>query len=516
EMDITGLEDGLHTIMMRAQNDDGVWSLPVQRNFDVQNVGPGKITAVNYRFFNDAFDGEWESGLITPPTSDVDSVFDLSIENIPLENTYSVELYAQNESGIRGFSVFLNDLDLRVNSSPAKSKDELNLMVNVDQVIQISMDSLFDDPDVAFGDSLSYTLENISNAGLGTFSQLTEGSVFSFSPDRNHIGAYTFAIRATDLAGESDELPVTLDVNWTDNTGNRPPQRLQNQLQLVMFTDQVIEVSLDTLITDPDVPFGDILTYDIVDENNSGVLAFTSTNDNLVYSFSPTSSQVGAYDFTFIATDLNGESENLSVTLEVNDNSQRENRPPFRLIESLNLTMPVGGMIQLSLDTLISDLDIPFGDRLSYSLMDQNNSGVLAFTQTTDNRIYSFSPDSNQSGLYRFNFRATDLFGASEDLPTTLNVNELVTGLDVIDVAQSNIRFFPNPVKDHLNISIEEQNVLPYTLKIYDLHGKIVLQINEVTTKRFKVELNEMPQGIYHLVLVGPGSSIRKRFLYEK
>jgi len=68
-----------------------------------------------------------------------------------------------------------------------------------------------------------------------------------------------------------------------------------------------------------------------------------------------------------------------------------------------------------------------------------------------------------------------------------------------VDIAQSNILMYPNPVGNVLNIVFED-NTLISSLKMYDLSGRMVLYQNKLTQSNV-IDLSEIQAGIYMINL---------------
>jgi len=74
------------------------------------------------------------------------------------------------------------------------------------------MDSLFNDQDLNFGDSLVYAIMDVDNSDLMEFTDWESGSLLSFAPVSGYSGNYNFWLITTDLASESDSVQVMLTV----------------------------------------------------------------------------------------------------------------------------------------------------------------------------------------------------------------------------------------------------------------------------------------------------------------
>lgn len=213
--DISGLKAGTHNIYFHAKNKYGKWSLPTNRAFVVVEPDTVKIEKIFYRFYNNDYQGVWMTSNIEPAQKHIDSTFAATAVNMDFNKTYTIELYAKNNLGVRGYSAYVSPVDLRMNNAPESLKESLTLNIMANEISGISMDSIFTDQDLNFGDSLVYALTDTENTGLLAFSNWDTPSLLNFSPHNDHQGQYNFWITATDAAWEKDSVQVMLNVSGT-------------------------------------------------------------------------------------------------------------------------------------------------------------------------------------------------------------------------------------------------------------------------------------------------------------
>ena len=132
-----------------------------------------------------------------------------------LDENYTLEFYAENNTGVRGFSAYLSNIDLMMNHPPERTREIVELSISANQVLKLSMDSLFNDEDLNFGDSLVYAIVDSDNPELLEFTNWELGSQLSFAPVSGNSGSYNFWLKTTDLASESDSVQVILTVITT-------------------------------------------------------------------------------------------------------------------------------------------------------------------------------------------------------------------------------------------------------------------------------------------------------------
>ncbi len=213
--DIAGLEAGTHNIYFRAKNKFGKWSMPANRAFVVVKPDTVKVEKIYYRFYNDGYQSSWMMAEVDPARKNLDSTIATSVTGLDLGEQYTIELFAKNSMGVRGFSTFLSPVDLQMNNAPISLRDSLTVNIMVNELKGISMDSLFNDQDLAFGDHLAYSISNPENPELMAFSKWVTPSIINFSPDNNQNGKYQFWLTASDVAWEKDSIKVILTVSGT-------------------------------------------------------------------------------------------------------------------------------------------------------------------------------------------------------------------------------------------------------------------------------------------------------------
>ncbi|MDC0584667.1 T9SS type A sorting domain-containing protein [Bacteroidales bacterium] len=209
-INISGLPEGIHTIYSRTRNENGVWGLPMEGSFYVKKSVVPQITSIHYRVFNDQTDGEWKVCEVIIPSTHIDTVISIPTTDLDIDSIYQVEAYAVNSKQVRGFSAYAN-FTLRLNNVPEKQKSTLPISMFEAENVKVSMDTLFSDADIIFGDSLSYTYKNTN--GTDEFSSWFINKVLEFTPGNEDAGTYNFEITATDMNGASVNLPVSLTVH---------------------------------------------------------------------------------------------------------------------------------------------------------------------------------------------------------------------------------------------------------------------------------------------------------------
>ncbi len=269
DINVAGLEPGVHSIHIRSQNALGIWSLPVEKTFYVVEPDTLKVRDIYYRYLGDDYKGEWRSAKVNPYRSEVDSVLNTSVEDLTIGENYNIEFYAVNTAGVKSFPAVSASFLLRANHAPeALRLTSVNLNMDVDELLSFDLDTLFSDDDLIFGDSLSYTIVNTSGSGLDEFVSLGDSAIIKFSPKAGNEGEYNFWIKATDLSQETDSIQYFLNVKG-DGRGNQSPVK-DKELEKLQLTENFNSMSIDLedYFSDPD---NDDITFEAFSSNEDVV-----------------------------------------------------------------------------------------------------------------------------------------------------------------------------------------------------------------------------------------------------
>jgi aminopeptidase YwaD len=147
-----------------------------------------------------------------------------------------------------------------------------------------------------------------------------------------------------------------------------------------------------------------------------------------------------------------------------------------------------------------------------YMSFQSNNEVITGFFETNETTHKHTSTDflSNMDPVYNYNV-AKAAIGATMHFAVASTTLENKVFSDDFQVS-----FFPNPVKDFLNInlgSLEDKN---YTFSLIDINGKVVLEKNiENATLVESVDIKTLASGIYAAVLQTKDDRIVKKIVIE-
>jgi hypothetical protein len=113
----------------------------------------------------------------------------------------------------------------------------------------------------------------------------------------------------------------------------------------------------------------------------------------------------------------------------------------------------------------------------------------------------NFTYELTANGVYRFYVKA--LYNEGVSVPT--NYVQIIvddfTGIN--NTNESNFSIFPNPFTNSTIIAFDNPNNCNYSLNIYSSTGKLVQKINNIQGNKFVINRNNLPAGIYFIVLKG-------------
>ena len=246
-----------------------------------------------------------------------------------------------------------------------------------------------------------------------------------------------------------------------------------------------------------------------------------NANDQLVYSLDQASIELGmrinASSGAFEWIPTTEQSGSYQVTVTLTDNV-------FTLSETF--TIIVTDLPEAPVLTGIGDQSIEENTELSFtvSATDPNAADELVFSLdqssidlgmriNANSGVFSWTPVTGQSGSYQVTITVTD--GALSDSETIeISVNpKLITS--VTQRKLSTFKIYPNPVKAEMTIAKSpNQNALFY--KIFDMSGNLVSEHTIKNDDKLTISVEDLPEGIYLLHLIGQNWEATGKFLKEE
>ncbi|WP_309381286.1 putative Ig domain-containing protein [Cerasicoccus frondis] len=314
-----------------------------------------------------AFDGDTLSG--TPTNDDVGS-YDITLTATDLEGATHTQ----------AFSIAVSN----VNDAPSFTSTPITA---IDEDALYSYAVATSDPDL--GDIVTVTTSDLP-AWL-TF----DGTTLSGTPTNGDVGSYDITLTATDLEGATDTQAFSITVSNV----NDAPSITSTPITAI---DEDALYSYAVATSDPDV--GDVIT--LTTSNLPAWLTF----DGDTLSGTPTNDNVGSYDITFTATDLEGATDTQAFTITV---SNVNDAPSFT-------STPITAIDEDALYSYAVATSDPDADDV-VTVTTSNLSAWLTF----DGSTLSGTPTNDDVGSYDITLTATDIEGANDTQAFTITVKNV-------------------------------------------------------------------------------------------
>jgi len=308
---------------------------------------------------------------------------------------------------------------IRQNNPPALGTPVATIDLDEDPPPQtVSLATLFADANLGSGDVLTLSIVNNTNAALvtpslsGSTGQIHNSQLqLVIAADKS--GTAVLTIRATDLAGESIDTTVVVDVGEV----NDPPSAQVGNLST--NEDVALPIDLWALVTDVETPDAN-LTFTVA--SPSGGTAVLQADGHTVL-FTPTGNYSDAAGFTYSVTDT-GDGAAPAVTVgpvAVNITVNAVNDAPVAGTTTLTTTEDSAG-VDVDLRTLVADIETG-DDALIFSVSAPTHGTVSLLG---DGHTARFIPAANYNGSATFKYTVKDTgdgpSGAITVGPTTINV----------------------------------------------------------------------------------------------
>jgi hypothetical protein len=350
---------------------------------------------------------------------DIDSATGVVVLNSELDHEsvdqYSFTLVATDSEGnstSQDVTVSVNDLD---EVAPVVTSGAIGASIDENsaagQVIYIA--SASDNADVSGG--VSYSLAAGSDSAL-TIDAYTGEVTLADSPDHEAQDEYSFTVIATDAAGHSSDLAVTVAVNdldeaaptitSSDNAGSVD----ENTDAQVVYTASAEDAG--------DVTDGFAWSLSGADKD---VFAINAATGDVTMLASPDYESQSEYNFTVVATDAAGNSSEQAVSLSVNNLDE-----VAAVITSADAAQEIvenSGAGQVIYAATVDDsADVSNG--VTFSLSDDSDS-ALSIDSSTGAVSLSSNPDFEAQSSYSFTVVATDAAGNQASKLVSLSISNI-------------------------------------------------------------------------------------------
>jgi len=183
--------------------------------------------------------------------------------------------------------------------------------------------------------------------------------------------------------------------------------------------------------------------------------------------------------------------------------------------------------------SLVATLQDQFGNAIrSNNITAYTNDKPLSITKAkmtnnSDENLYFITIPEDEE-ISEINFKYEDENGIKTDIKTVINfgadasigtINSPEILISEIEKDETNIRIFPNPSSDHLNIEIDLKEDSEVQISIYSTSGKLISSKNLGLTLRGKQqisldkEIKDLPTGNYLIKTTLDNSSYNSKFI---
>lgn len=165
------------------------------------------------------------------------------------------------------------------------------------------------------------------------------------------------------------------------------------------------------------------------------------------------------------------------------------------------------------------DINIQPGDDVTLTVNYQDPSGKLTATSTfqwykddvvipgATNNLYTITnAQTTDSGDYYCKI-VNSAYPDFEIQRRMIHLN--VGGLDTQNIKNEIFTFFPNPVKETLNLKLQQSDAL---IQLYDIQGKVILEVKSINEDKLQLNLSSLQNGTHFLKvrMIDGSTSVKK------
>jgi hypothetical protein len=330
---------------------------------------------------------------------------------------------AGNASEAQSVILEINDLD---DAAPTITSGDTAITIDENSgAEQVVYTATADDSGDDVADSpITFTLAEGSDTAL-SIDPSTGAVTLSTDPDHEAQSVYSFAVIATDAAGNvSEAQSVILEINDLDDAA---PTITSGDTAITIDensgSDQIVytataDDSLDDVADSP-------ITFSLSSDSSDTALSIDPSTGEVTLSTDPNHEAQSSYSFAVIATDAAGNaSDAQSVILEIND---LDDAAPTITSASIADTIDENsGAEQVVYTATADDSGDDVADSpISFTLA-EGSDAALSIDSSTGEVTLSTDPDHEAQSSYNFAVIATDAAGnASDAQSVTLTINDL-------------------------------------------------------------------------------------------
>ena len=221
---------------------------------------------------------------------------------------------------------------------------------------------------------------------------------FSFTPSLSQLGIYIITYTATRNGG------IQTSTNLTINVNSNPQFIAPTKLEATNYVILSGVLNVDTVsAANPDPAVNTSITSGVIPAGATMAPALPtafSTTPTTQMSWTPTPSDFGLHNVSFLATDTNGRTATRNYVLEVNT--------PTTFGAKSNET--IAPCLAYSYSVAAIDPDIPFGDVVNISAASSLPSWLTLASTGNGTALLSGTPSNSDAGIYTISLDAEDLY----------------------------------------------------------------------------------------------------------
>ncbi len=385
---------------------------------------------------------------------------DGSFEYIPDENFNGEDsfTYMANDGTENSEAVTVTITVNPINDAPTGTDDFYE--TDEDVILNIPAAGVLANDEDIDGDPLESIL--VTDVSNGTLSLNADGS-FSYEPDENFNGTDTFTYMANDGTENSEEITVTIQVNPMNDAPIATDDFYETD------EDVTLNIPADGVLDNDEDIDGDPLESILVQDVTHGTLTLNADGS---FEYIPDENFNGLDTFTYIANDGTENSEETTVTIQVNpmNDAPIGTDDFYETDEDIALIIPPTGV-------LANDDDVD-GDPLESILVQDVANGTLTLN---DDGSFEYIPDENFNGEDTFTYIANDGTENSEPITVTITVNPVNDAPDAVD--------------DEITVNEDTPTIIPVLDNDSDIDGDPLEIINFTQPPNGEVVLN--PDGTF-------------------
>jgi hypothetical protein len=373
------------------------------------------------------------------------------------QNEYSFAVIATDSAGnaseAQPVTLTINDLD---DAAPTITSGASAIAIDENtgsgQVIYTA--TADDSGDDVAQSPITFSLSDSSDTAL-SIDPSTGAVTLSDDPDHETQNEYSFAVIATDAAGNSSEAQsVTLEINDLDDAAPTITSgATATSIDENSGSDQVVY----TATADDSADISDGVSFSLSSDSDTALTIDPSTGV-VTLTTDPDHETQAEYNFAVIATDAAGNiSEAQSVTFEINN---LDDTAPIITSADIAVAIDENSGANTVIYTATADDSHDISAGVTFRLVEDNNSSKFAINKWNGEVTLLTNPDYEETGSLSFTVVASDGVNGDVSKTVTLSINNLdevapiITSVSAIAVQE--IYVDPDSQSQDLNIFVNE------------------------------------------------------------